>query len=145
MRRSLRSLLDARAAGAKAEPVKLGRVLAVDDDPSVLEFVSRALHEAGYETVRAASGSDALTLAEQSEGFDLLVTDMMMPRMPGDEVARLLRQLQPGLKVLYLTGYSDRLFRAKNMLWADEAYLEKPCSLEALLEAVALLMRGRLR
>jgi hypothetical protein len=56
-----------------------------------------------------------------------------------------MRQHQPGLKVLYLTGYSDKLFGAKNTLWSDEAFLEKPCSVNGLREAVSLLMRGRIR
>ena len=122
----------------------LSRVLVVDDEPYVREFVDRALREAGYDTVSAASGADALVLVEQAGGFHLLVTDLMMPHMSGDELSRLLRRHEPGLKVLYLTGYSDRLFGARNVLGANEAFLEKPCSLEGLLEAVALLMRGRL-
>jgi two-component system cell cycle sensor histidine kinase/response regulator CckA len=70
------------------------------------------------------------------------VTDVMMPKMTGDELARRLRQNQPGLKVLYLTGFSDRLFKEKVTLWQDEAFLDKPCSVKGLLEAVSLLVSG---
>ena len=66
----------------------------------------------------------------------------MMPQMTGDELARRLRALHPSLKVLYLTGFSDRLFKEKVTLWADEAFLDKPCSVKGLLEAVALLLFG---
>jgi DNA-binding response OmpR family regulator len=63
--------------------------------------------------------------------------------MTGDELARRLRQNEPGLKVLYLTGFSDHLFKEKVTLWEDEAYLDKPCSVKGLLEAVSLLLTGR--
>ena len=67
----------------------------------------------------------------------------MMPQMTGDELARRLRQTEPALKVLYLTGFSDRLFKEKVTLWQDEAFLDKPCSVKGLLEAVSLLLFGR--
>jgi two-component system cell cycle sensor histidine kinase/response regulator CckA len=66
----------------------------------------------------------------------------MMPEMTGDELARQLRQAEPKLKVLYLTGFSDHLFKEKVTLWEDEAFLDKPCSIQGLLEAVSLLARG---
>ena len=148
MARVIEMVRFALKAGASKDipgPTEPGRVMVVDDEPSVREFVDRALREAGYETVVASDGLDALALAEKSGGFELLLTDLMMPEMSGDELARRLRQNQPGLKVLYLTGYSDRLFNSKGSLWTDEAFLEKPCSMNGLLEAVSLLMRGRLR
>ena len=55
-----------------------------------------------------------------------------MPQMTGDELARRLRQDEPALKVLYLTGYSDQLFKEKITLWQDEAFLEKPCTIDGL-------------
>lgn len=131
--------------GSRPSPSGPGRVLIVDDEPSVREFLVRALREAGYDAMVAENGEDALSVASRTGGFDLLLTDLMMPRMRGDELARQMRQHQPTLKVLYLTGYSDRLFAEKSVLWTDEAFLEKPCSLNGLLEAVTLLMCGRLR
>ena len=73
---------------------------------------------------------------------DLLVTDMKMPRMEGDELASRLRQQEPDIKVLYLTGFADLLFKNKEVLWDGEAYLEKPCTINGLLEAVSLLLSG---
>jgi two-component system cell cycle sensor histidine kinase/response regulator CckA len=118
-------------------------VLIVDDEEPVRKFVGRVLGEAGYDTRMAASGVEAIEIAERMEGLDLLVTDVMMPEMLGDELARRLRQQQPSLKVLYLTAYSDRLFKEKVMLWADEAFLDKPCSVKSIREAVSLLLYGR--
>ncbi len=119
------------------------RLLIVDDEQPVLHFVERVLREAGYQTAVAADGAEALNLVARLGEFDMLVTDMMMPGMNGAELARRLRQSQPGLKVLYLTGFSDKLFEEKVMLWDDEAFLDKPSSAAALRQAVSLLLFRR--
>jgi len=129
-----------RMKGARAEPL---RVLVVDDEELVRKFVERVLREAGYTTATAADGPEALETAARLDTFDVLVTDVMMPQMTGDELARRIRVQTPGIKVLYLTGFSDRLFKEKVTLWADEAFLDKPCSVKGLLQAVSLLIYGR--
>ncbi len=118
-------------------------VLIVDDEGSVRQFVDRALRDAGYTTTVASDGPEAIKVAAALDPLDILVTDLMMPQMTGDELARRLRQSRQDLKVLYLTGYSDRLFKEKTTLWADEAFLEKPCSVKGLRQAVSLLLFGR--
>ena len=132
------------AARFKVAPTRTLRVLVVDDEEPVRKFVERVLREAGYETATASDGTEALEVSRSGHMFDILVTDLMMPQMTGDELARRLRQDEPALKVLYLTGFSDRLFKEKSTLWEDEAFLEKPCSVKGLLEAVSLLYSGRL-
>jgi len=124
-------------------PAPQGPVLVVDDEEAVLRFVDRVLRDAGYKTAMANSGPDAIEMAKKVGPLGALVTDVMMPGMTGDELARVLRQTEPGLKVLYLTGYSDRLFKEKTMLWADEAFLDKPCTVKGLREAVSLLLFGK--
>jgi CheY-like chemotaxis protein len=119
-----------------------GPVLIVDDEDAVVRFVDRVLRDAGYKTATASNGPDALEKAKKIGVLGALVTDVIMPGMTGDELARVLRQTEPGLKVLYLTGYSDRLFKEKSTLWADEAFLEKPCTIKGLTEALSLLMNG---
>jgi CheY-like chemotaxis protein len=74
--------------------------------------------------------------------LDILVTDVMMPKMSGDELARRLREVRPAVKILYLTGFSDDLFKEKTTLREDEAYLDKPCSVRSLQQAVSLLVFG---
>lgn len=117
------------------------RVLVVDDEESVRRYVVHVLNAAGYQTAAAANGAEALEIYK-SGTFDALVTDVMMPGITGDELARQLRQSDRGLKVLYLTGYSDRLFREKTSLWVDEAFLEKPFTSKGLREALSLLVFG---
>ena len=65
-----------------------------------------------------------------------------MPEMAGDELARRVRLLHPDVKVLYLTGYADRLFTARATLWENEAFLEKPFNITGLREAVSLALFG---
>jgi len=124
-------------------PEPQGPVLVVDDEEAVLRFVDRVLRDAGYKTAVANNGPEAIEVARKVGPLGALVTDVMMPGMTGDELARMLRQTEPTLKVLYLTGYSDRLFKEKTMLWADEAFLDKPCTVKGLREAVSLLITGK--
>jgi len=126
----------------KSVPARPFTALVVDDEDLVRKFVERVLREAGYQTAVASDGPEALEVAAKLPTVDILVTDVMMPQMTGDELARRFRILMPGIKVLYLTGFSDRLFKEKVRLWADEAFLDKPCSVKGLLEAVSLLMFG---
>jgi len=136
--------LKTKAPAQTSRPARPLRVLVVDDEEPVRKFVDRVLQKAGYETTLASDGPDAIEIAQKIRPLDILVTDLMMPLMSGDELARRLRQSEPGLKVLYLTAYSDRLFKEKTTLWQDEAFLEKPCSVKGLVEAVSLLRSGRL-
>ena len=114
-------------------------ILVVDDDDLVRSYVSRVLREAGYRTAIAKDAPDAIRVASADGPFNLLLTDLMMPQMNGDELARRLRVKQPDLPVLYLTGFSDRLFKERVVLWEGEAFLEKPCSPKGLLEAVSMM------
>jgi len=119
------------------------RVLIVDDEEPVRRFVQRVVALGRYETVVAGDGPEAIALAASHGPFDLLLTDLMMPDMNGDELARQLRETQPSLKVLYLTGFSERLFKDKVTLFDGEAFLDKPCTVKSLLQAVSLLVYGR--
>jgi two-component system cell cycle sensor histidine kinase/response regulator CckA len=141
---SLLAYLKEYSTRTRAVPQAPIKVLVVDDEEPVRKFVERVLSEAGYCTELAGDGSEALEVAQKIGQFEILVTDLMMPRMSGDELARRLRQSEPALKVLYLTGYSDQLFKEKATLWQDEAFLDKPCSVKGLAEAVSLLLYGTL-
>jgi len=127
---------------AKASDRRPARVLVVDDDDLFRTFVERVLGDGGYQTAVARDGEEALAIAANAPPFDLLLTDEMMPCIPGHQLARYMRMRHPAIKVLYVTGYSDRLFGEKQSLWADEAFLDKPCGPAAILEAVSLLLDG---
>src|SRR5262245_16305630 len=116
---AFKELAPSRAQRPREAPV---RILIVDDEEPVRNFVDRVLRDAGYETAQAADGAQALEAAGGGGKFDLVVTDVMMPNMNGDELARRLRQADPALKVLYLTGFADQLFKDKLTLWEGEAF-----------------------
>ncbi len=119
-------------------------ILAVDDEPGVLALVRRCLGDDDRVTlIEASSGKEAIERIAKSPALDLLITDLRMPEMEGDELARQVLAVEPDVKVLYLTSHADRLFEAKPQLWADEAYLDKPFTREGLREAVAQLLFGR--
>jgi len=118
------------------------RVLIVDDEEPIRTFAERVLRGDGYETLVAANGQAALNLFEEQGSFDLVLADLVMPGIRGDELARRLRQVDPELKVLYLTGYSDRLFLKRPKLPKNEAFVDKPVSVNGLLEAVSLMLFG---
>jgi FixJ family two-component response regulator len=73
------------------------------------------------------------------------VIDVVMPHMSGDELGRQLRVIDPDVKILYFTGYSDRLFEHRPILWENEAFVDKPITVNGLLEAVSLLLFSRTR
>jgi CheY-like chemotaxis protein len=126
------------------EPGTSARILVVDDEVNVRILLERVLGRAGYTTALASDGQAALAVAATFSPFSLLLTDLKMPQMGGEELARRLRQTMPTLKVLYLTSYADQLFDIKGgRLWEDEAFLEKPASPQSILEAVSLLLYGR--
>jgi CheY-like chemotaxis protein len=128
-------------ARPRLDPV---RVLVVDDEPQMCELVARILADAGYQVTTANDGPAAIALARQGGPPDLLLTDVKMPQMDGDELAARLRQSTPDLKVLYFTGFSHALFSSRGTLWEGEAFLEKPCSPTGILEGVSMILFDRL-
>jgi CheY-like chemotaxis protein len=119
-------------------------MLVVDDDASVRDFVARTLQAAGYDVVVAADGREALDAATQRGPFDGFVVDFSMAGMSGSELASKIRLIERDARILYFTGFADRLFDQKPTLWEHEAFVEKPLTVKGLLEAVSLLLHGDL-
>ena len=123
-----------RERGADA-PLTAGteRVLVVEDDPSVRSVAARMLARQGYEVALAASAEEALRLAQSSErGFDLVITDVVMPGMDGGELAAELRQRIPHIKVLFTSGFTDDAVVRHGVLHAEVPFLQKPYSVTSL-------------
>jgi len=118
----------------------VARILVVDDDRSFRIFAASVLEVAGHQTTLAADGLEAL---EAPGPFDLLLTDLMMPRMMGDELAKSMRRRDPAVKVLYLTGTPEELLKDKAKRLAGESFLGKPVSPGLLEDTVSLLLSGR--
>ena len=119
-------------------------ILLVDDEPAVRTVQRRALELEGYVVTEAGSGLEGIAALDRPTKIDLLLADLDMPGLGGDEMVRQIRIKRPDLPVLYVTGHIDRLMDARP-LWEGEAFLEKPFSLEGLREAVSLLLYGTIR
>ena len=134
-----------RGYAAALKHLPAARVLVVDDEAGVRMFVDRVLRDAGYVVVTAGSGAQGLQIVQDSGEFDLILSDVRMPAMSGPQFIERVRQERPGIAVLFLTGFNDQLFKERTALTEHEAYLDKPCTVKALLEAVSLLVCGHLK
>jgi CheY-like chemotaxis protein len=117
-------------------------VMVVDDEPQVLDIERHILERAGYQVLLAASALDAIARLTEGPPPDLLITDLDMPELGGDEMVSRIRAIRPDLKVLFVTGHADLLMETPRR-WEGEAFLEKPFTEESLREAVTLLLSGQ--
>ena len=121
--------MDSEAAALASEVPPRGdeTILVVEDDPLVRRTSVGLLRAQGYTVLEAASGRDALSLASEHSGtIHLLLTDVVMPRMGGPEVAECLKSMRPEIAVLYVTGYSDLLTEKRGELPENVELLQKP-------------------
>ena len=108
-------------------------ILLVEDENSVRELTARVLGEFGYTVLVAPGGEEALLLVDgQESNIDLLITDVVMPALSGRELAELLRTRHRGLKILFVSGYTDDVVVRHGVLQADVSFLPKPFTLAAL-------------
>jgi len=121
-------------------------LLVVDDELPILKLVTRILATDNYEITSASSGDEAAQMIHSAgyAGVDLLVTDLMMPGMNGRELAQITRRQYPNVRVLYVTGFADTLFKDLTELGPGESFIEKPFGTDGLLEATRLLMFGQI-
>ena len=120
-------------------------VLVVDDEEPIRTAARRILEADGYKVLEAENGVRAIELLADDVAIDLLMADLEMPELTGEEMARRLRAQRHDLKVLYVSGYVDRLLNERPLLWEGEAFLEKPFTFEGLSQAVSLLLFGTLK
>jgi two-component system cell cycle sensor histidine kinase/response regulator CckA len=114
------------------------RILLAEDEEAVRILTTRLLERMGHRVVAAASGGEALDLlaAAGEEGFDLLLTDVVMPGLSGPELADRVRAEQPGIRVLLMSGYAGRMIEERGLGEGGLPLLEKPFSAAALSEAI---------
>lgn len=114
------------------------RILAVDDSPTVLQMIKAILESGGYEVLTATDGSEALSVA-RSQSPDLIVLDVMLPKVDGYKVCRLLKydQQYRHIPIIMLTAKAEEQQMATGIRTGADQYLTKPVEPERLLEAVA--------
>ncbi len=119
-------------------------ILLVEDEEMVRSLASRVLEKKGYSVLVAADGADALDIACR-ESIDLLVTDVIMPRLGGGELAERLLELRPGIRVLFISGYTDDAIVRHGVLDRDRGFLQKPFTADALTRKVRSVLDGSRR
>jgi two-component system cell cycle sensor histidine kinase/response regulator CckA len=108
-------------------------ILLVEDEDAVRSFSARVLRNKGYEVLEANSGEAALDVFKnQKETIDLLITDVVMPRMDGPSLVRQVRETRPELKVIFISGYTEDAFRQRLGEDGGIEFLPKPFSLKQL-------------
>lgn len=116
-----------------ATPVGLETVLLVEDDPNVRVLAETVLKGLGYKVLVAAGGDDAIGLWDGQGGrIDILLTDVIMPQMSGNELANQLRAKNPRLKVLFMSGYTDAMISDHGVLAGETQLIQKPFTPEVL-------------
>jgi len=136
-----------------APPVKTARsgmetVLVAEDQPDLRWMICQFLQELGYSVLEAKDGGDAVALAEQYKGtIDVLLTDIVMPHMRGTEVARRLSASRPGMKVIFMSGYTEGEFGAApgENRGPGTTLLQKPFELDALAGKLREVLEARSR
>lgn len=115
-----------------------GTVLLVEDDPTVRRLTRRILEQSGYTVLEAANGAEALLLVQGGrQHFDVLLTDLMMPKVSGADLAAALRKERPSLPVVFMSGYADEIIqRQLGEGGTLPAVLAKPFTMDALRTAV---------
>jgi len=144
------------AAEAKQEPAKAerkpekpkdltgrGTVLLVEDEDAVRSFAARALGTRGYQVLEASTGAEALEVFEAHHGdVDLVVSDVVMPEMDGPTLLKQLRQDNPDIKIIFISGYAEDAFRRNLAEDENFMFLQKPFDLKELAAAVKAALQG---
>ncbi len=134
-----------RSPGAEAGPLRGSEsILVVEDDRLVRQVAERALKSAGYRVIVAANGGEALLDCERFAGrIDLVLTDVVMPKMSGHELVERLGAAYPGLRVLFMSGYTDDDLLRRSIQEDRASFLSKPFNAQNLLQKVRQVLSER--
>jgi CheY-like chemotaxis protein len=138
---SARESIDALSNGVRSlkhgEPTGRETILLVDDEKSLRKLGKRVLSEAGYRVLEASDGAMALRVAAEEVGeIDLVLTDVEMPTLGGRGMVDELHEMSPGIRVLFMSGYTDNEILRRGLRSPESAFLQKPFTAETLCAAV---------
>ncbi len=121
-------------------------ILVVDDEPEIRKLVSAMVSQFGYTVLTADSGEHALTLYKHQHGpLEMLITDVVAPGMSGPMLADKLTEMQPDLKVLYISGYDNTHVVQKYVVEKGHALLSKPFTVDELKAKISELLNRAAR
>jgi two-component system, cell cycle response regulator CpdR len=124
---------------AKPSRLPVKRILLAEDDEAMRGFLERALAKAGYEVVAFGNGKDAHDRL-QEEPFTLLLTDIVMPQMDGIELARRAAELDPQIKIMFITGFAAVTLNTNSKAPKNARVLSKPFHLKDLVHEIDRLL-----
>jgi two-component system cell cycle response regulator CpdR len=124
---------------AKPSRLPARRILLAEDDDSMRSFIERALVKAGYEVTSFANGREAYERLQQ-EPFTLLLTDIVMPQMDGIELARRASEIEPDLKIMFITGFAAVTLNTGTKAVPGAQVLSKPFHLKDLVREIDRLL-----
>jgi PAS domain S-box-containing protein len=138
---------DAELSPPETRPIRhqgSERLLLVEDDRSVRELAERIFRECGYKVTATADGKEALrAFAAQPDQIDMVVTDLIMPGMSGRELVQALHQIRPGLKAVYMSGYTEDEIVRRGLHDPSVALLHKPFTADVLVDKVRSVLDAR--
>jgi DNA-binding NtrC family response regulator len=116
-------------------------ILLVDDEKSIRKLGKRVLSEAGYKVLEASDGAMALRIAAEQVGeIDLVLTDVEMPTLGGRGMVDELHELSPGVRVLFMSGYTDNEILRRGINKSETDFLQKPFTADSLRSAVQAVL-----
>ena len=119
-------------------------ILFVEDEQNVRELVRDYLRHSGYNVIEACDGTEALEIAASYQGpIHLLITDVVMPRLSGREVAAQMAAQRPTMKVLYVSGYTDDTVFRHGVLEGGMEFLQKPFNMTSLAKKIREVLKGQ--
>jgi len=135
-----------RRDGVSSIPQGSETVLVVEDEPSLRSLATHILRHQGYKVLEAADGEEALRVAQECIGeINLLLTDVVMPRMGGKELADRLQTLRPSVRVLFISGFPDDAIAHHGVITPGIAFLQKPFSPASLAQKVREVLDGEVK
>ncbi|MCF7910502.1 PAS domain S-box protein [Candidatus Pacearchaeota archaeon] len=112
-------------------------VLVVEDEPAILEIAKISIKNHGYRVLAAKTPSEAITIAKsKNETIDLLITDIVLPEMDGKKLEKLLKNIFPNIKVLFMSGYTENVIMKRGLLRENINFIQKPFSLNSLADKI---------
>jgi len=144
--------LEESAEPVKTEPMRAATtrsngmevVLLVEDEKAVRDLTLRILKRQGYQVIVASNGREALELLQKETGrIDLLLTDVVMPELNGQDLAERVRAARPGIPVIFMSGYNEEAVLRHGVLAAGTAFIEKPFSPAGLVERIRATLDGQ--
>ncbi len=142
MSNTLRTYDDAHRPDSPESPSLSKTILVVDDEPEIVALLSQILSRAGFKVLEATSAREALELAaKHTEPIDLLLTDVKMPGMRGDELAREFLKVRPEVLVIFVTACSLQEIKDAGLLDGMAPVLRKPFKAPQLRDTIARVLR----